>query len=235
MQPGMACLITPKKPSQSDSGLSADARGASPNSAIGFVPRTSSVIPEGRRGPNATTMAFEQAVDKYCPDGLLSPSHGAVDPNQTQLRSPPASNLRFHCHPTPSMSAEPRYTMLLFFQRNPSLSPAEFRTYYEANHVPMVMEIAKEAKGLLTYTRRYLDHKASDPALASPFTVFGNPAPTVPYDIVNEVTFETRKDAAEFARIMYDVEENRAKVLEDENKLFVRSQMRGMIVQTVAS
>ncbi|KAK7990518.1 hypothetical protein PG990_014798 [Apiospora arundinis] len=133
------------------------------------------------------------------------------------------------------MSTEPKYTMLLFFKRNPNLSPAEFRAYYEANHAPMVMEIAKEAKGLLTYTRRYLNHDASDPSLKNPFTTFEDPAAAVPYDIVNEVTFETREDAAEFSRIMYDVEENRAKVLDDENKLFLRSQMRGMIVDTVVS
>jgi hypothetical protein len=125
--------------------------------------------------------------------------------------------------------------MLLFFKRNPKLSPTEFKEYYEANHVPMVMNIAKESKGLLVYTRRYLDHDASDPSLENPFTVFGSPAPTVPYDIVNEVTFETKESAEEFSRVFYGVEENRAKVLADEEKLFIRNQMRGMIVETIVS
>ncbi|ETS75983.1 hypothetical protein PFICI_12927 [Pestalotiopsis fici W106-1] len=134
------------------------------------------------------------------------------------------------------MSSEPKYTMLLFFKRNPSLSPSEFKAYYEANHVPLVLEVAKEAKGLITYTRRYLDHAASDPSLGNPFTVFGDSPPaTVPYDMVNEVTFATRADAVEFSRIMYKVEENRARVLDDENKLFVEDQMRGMIVETITS
>ncbi|PVH72170.1 hypothetical protein DL98DRAFT_596261 [Cadophora sp. DSE1049] len=95
------------------------------------------------------------------------------------------------------MTTEPRYTMLLFFKRNPDLSPSEFRAYYEANHAPMVAEIAKTAKGLLCYTRRYINHEASDPALNNPFTVFGSPAPEIPYDMVNEVTFETKAHAAE--------------------------------------
>ncbi|KAF3012245.1 hypothetical protein E8E14_011055 [Neopestalotiopsis sp. 37M] len=135
------------------------------------------------------------------------------------------------------MSSETQYTMLLFFKRNPNLSPAEFKTYYEANHAPMVRDIAKDAKGLVTYKRRYLDHAASDPSLGNPFTVFGEPAAagTVPYDMVNEVTFATKADAAEFSRIMYEIEENRVKVLEDEDKLFVRGSMRGMIVETITS
>lgn len=36
---------------------------------------------------------------------------------------------------------------LLFFKRNPNLSPVEFRAYYEKNHARMVREIAKTAKG----------------------------------------------------------------------------------------
>ncbi|KAH6638667.1 EthD domain-containing protein [Truncatella angustata] len=132
------------------------------------------------------------------------------------------------------MPSEPQYTMLLFFKRNPNLTPAEFREYYEANHAPMVLEIAKTAKGLVCYTRRYIQHDASDPSHGHPFTVFGQPAPTVPYDIVNEVTFQTREDAADFSRMMYETE-HATKVLEDENKLFIRDQMRGMIVETLVS
>jgi hypothetical protein len=133
------------------------------------------------------------------------------------------------------MPSEPLYKMLLFFKRNPELSPAEFKAYYEANHVPMVMDLAQNAKGLLRYTRRYLQHDASDPALGNPFTVFGTPAPTVDFDIVNEVTFESKAAAEEFARLMYGIEENRAKVLKDEEKLFVRNQMRGILVEELAS
>src|SRR4051812_31612409 len=103
------------------------------------------------------------------------------------------------------MSTKSQYTLLLFFKRNPDLSPSEFKKYYEANHVPMVVELAKEAKGMLTYTRRYLDHEASDPSLAAenPFTVYGTPAPTVPFDIVNEVTFDSKESAAKFSEIFY--------------------------------
>lgn len=123
--------------------------------------------------------------------------------------------------------------MLLFFKRNPDLSPAEFREYYEAQHASLVKEIAKTSKGLLTYKRRYLDHEASDPSLGNPFTVFYEPAPTVPYDMVNEVTFETKADAVEFARRMYEIEDTSKKVLNDETTLFVKSSMRGMIVEEV--
>ena len=115
------------------------------------------------------------------------------------------------------------------------MSPSEFRSYYEANHVPMVMSLAQNATGLLRYTRRYLDHSASDPANNNPFTVFGTPAPTIDFDIVNEVTFESKASAEEFARLLYGVEENSTKLLKDETKLFLRDRMRGMIVEEIVS
>ena len=107
--------------------------------------------------------------------------------------------------------------------------------YYVQTHVPMVMEMAQTAKGLLRYTRRYLQHDASDPSLGNPFTVFGTPAPTIDFDIVNEVTFATKADAVEFARLMYEVETNRERVLRDEEILFVRNAMRGMLVEELVS
>jgi hypothetical protein len=133
------------------------------------------------------------------------------------------------------MSAEPQYKLLFFFKRNPNLSPADFKAYYEANHVPMVIELAKTAKGLVRYTRRYLDHEASDPAAGNPFPVFGTPVPTVDFDIINEVTFSSKAAAGEFANLMYGVEENAAKVIADENKLFLRNKMRGMLVEEIVS
>jgi hypothetical protein len=133
------------------------------------------------------------------------------------------------------MTSSSQYKLLLFFKRNPSLSPTGFKAYYEANHVPMVMDLAKDSKGLLRYTRRYLDHDGSDPELNNPFTVFGHPAPTIDFDIVNEVTFDSKANAQEFSRALYEVEENAKRLLDDENKLFVRNQMRGMLVEEIAS
>jgi hypothetical protein len=133
------------------------------------------------------------------------------------------------------MSPSSQYKLLLFFKRNPSISAAEFKDHYEANHVPMVMNLAKNFQGLLRYTRRYIDHDGSDPALNNPFTVFGSPAPTIDFDVVNEVTFESKANAQEFASMMYAKKENAMKLLDDENKLFIRNQMRGMLVEEVAS
>jgi hypothetical protein len=74
------------------------------------------------------------------------------------------------------------------------------------------MELAKESKGLLCYTRRYLDHEASDPAPENPFTVFGDPAPTIHFDIVSEVTFQSKVQVQEFARALYGIEKNATRV-----------------------
>jgi hypothetical protein len=135
----------------------------------------------------------------------------------------------------PSMDSAPQYKLLLFFKRNPSLSGTEFKVHYETNHVPMVMNIAKDFKGLLHYTRRYLNHDASDPALKNPLTVFGIPVPTIDFDVVAEVTFDSMSSAQEFEKRMYNDEENAKTLLEDENRLFVRSQMRGMLVEEIVS
>lgn len=137
-----------------------------------------------------------------------------------------------------SITTEPQYYFLLFLKRNPAISPAAFRAHYEAHHAPMVMEIAKTAKGLQSYTRHFLGHEASDPALGNPFMNYGEPVPTVPtvpFDVVNKVIFETKAAAGEFSRLMYEAEENKEKVLEDENYLFLRSQMRGMIFDAEVS
>lgn len=161
----------------------------------------------------------------------------STETDQIRLTPFPAfgGKLNHHSITASTMGADSTYKLLLFFKRNPELSPSQFKAYYEANHVPMVMELAQNAKGLLRYTRRYLQHDASDPSLGNPFTVFGTPAPTVDFDIVNEVAFETKADATEFARLMYGIEENRERVLQDEEKLFVRSQMRGMLVEELVS
>jgi hypothetical protein len=99
----------------------------------------------------------------------------------------------------------------------------------------MVMNIAKDFKGLLRYTRRYLNHDTSYSALNNPLTVFGTPVPTIDFDVVAEVTFDSKSSAQEFEKRMYKDEENAKTLLEDENRLFVRSQMRGMLVEEIVS
>ncbi|KAF2844910.1 hypothetical protein T440DRAFT_473021 [Plenodomus tracheiphilus IPT5] len=133
------------------------------------------------------------------------------------------------------MNAPPKYKLLLFFKRNSSISPSEFKAYYEANHAPLIMEIAKTYKGLLRYTRRYLDHEASDPASKNPFTTFGTPAPTIEFDMVNEVTFSSRAAAREFEQALYGIQENATKAAKDEITLFDQNLMRGMIVEEIVS
>lgn len=121
------------------------------------------------------------------------------------------------------MSTESQYSICLFFKRNPSFSPAEFRAYYENKHVPLVGEIVKGLKPTISNTRHYLDHEASDAALNNPFIgAFGDHELTVAYDVVTRVTFETKADALEYERVMYGIEENRVKIRADEDKLFLR-------------
>ncbi|KAL9087903.1 MAG: hypothetical protein Q9165_006465 [Trypethelium subeluteriae] len=132
------------------------------------------------------------------------------------------------------MSKKPEYKLFLFFTRNPDLSPAEFRAYYEAKHVPLVMEVAKTASGLQRYKRHYIDH-ASSLDSGNPFTVFGAEVPPFDFDVVSEVVFQSKEQAEGFAKTMYSVEENAAGFVADENKLFIRNKMRGMVIEEIIS
>ncbi|KAI9703035.1 MAG: hypothetical protein M1820_006026 [Bogoriella megaspora] len=130
------------------------------------------------------------------------------------------------------MSTTAGYRLLMFFTRNPELSPSEFRSYYEANHAPLIMELANSAPGLLRYTRRYIDHESSLESTGNPFVMFDAGVPPFDFDVVSDVVFEGRQQAETFARTMYNLEDSvKEKILKDENKLFVRSKMRGMVVK----
>ncbi|KAH6866265.1 hypothetical protein B0T10DRAFT_573684 [Thelonectria olida] len=133
------------------------------------------------------------------------------------------------------MANEPTYSMLLYFKKNPKITHEEFKDYYENVHAPRIMEITQSAKGLIAYTRQYINHDHSDAATSNPFVAFGSPVPEIPFDIVNAVTFQTKADAVEFSRMMYEDEENSVKILKDENYLFVRSQSRGVVVDKSVS
>lgn len=106
------------------------------------------------------------------------------------------------------MANEHTYSMLLYFKKNPEITHEEFKSYYENIHAPRIVDITKSVNGFIAYTRHYINHEDSDAASGNPFVVFGNPVPEIPFDVVNAVTFQTKADAIEFSRMMYEHKEN---------------------------
>lgn len=134
--------------------------------------------------------------------------------------------------------AAPQYKMLFFFARNPKLSPAEFKDYYENKHFPLLQSLVEtmpqhgidtSSKPLL-YKRRYIDHEASDPKAGNPGT-FGAHLPPIEFDVVMELVFQDKEKAGGFAKVLYGIEENAKKIVADEEVLFDRAKMRGVVVE----
>lgn len=75
----------------------------------------------------------------------------------------------------------------------------------------------------------------SDVTTGNPFVVFGDPAPEIHFDIVNVVAFQSKADAVELSRMMYEHKENSIVILKDEEYLFIRSQSRGVVVNKSVS
>lgn len=130
---------------------------------------------------------------------------------------------------------EPRYSMLLYFKKNPAITTEEFIDYYEKIHAPRLVGVTKQAPGFIAYTRHYVNHEESRLESGNPFLKFGATVPEIPFDVVNTITFETRADALEFSRVMYDIEENAVEILKDEHHMFSMDQSRGVVVNKSVS
>jgi hypothetical protein len=136
------------------------------------------------------------------------------------------------------MAGTSQYKMLFFFARNASLSPDEFKDYYENKHVPLILSLVDtmEAHGIdesskpLLYKRRYIDRDASNPASGNP-GMFDMGLPPFEYDVVTEIVFASKTAAADFVKVLYGIEENASRLLPDEDKLMDRSKMRGFVVE----
>ena len=81
--------------------------------------------------------------------------------------------------------------IVALFQRNPALSPDEFRDHYEQSHVPLIMD---QARPFITgYSRSYLDY--SDPySILGPGLKAQGGVPA--FDVMTQLEFRDR-DAME--------------------------------------
>lgn len=104
------------------------------------------------------------------------------------------------------------HKLLLFLKRKPGLSLAEFSSYYEKHHVPLVM---KYMNGAERYVRRYLEPAAG--------------MPEMDFDVITELWF---KDQSKVAIIIDTLTKDAmpADVIADELNFMDRSKSRFHVV-----
>jgi hypothetical protein len=114
------------------------------------------------------------------------------------------------------------YHVLIFMYRQPHLSPAEFKSYFETVHVKMVKELAGDLAPK-KYIRRYV--KRSDDSSDSgayPAEILKGEQEDFQFDSCAELVYD---DEAAF-RACYDrlmTGENGKKIIDDENVFEIRS------------
>jgi hypothetical protein len=105
------------------------------------------------------------------------------------------------------------YKILIFLKRRPGLSLAEFRDYYETQHMPLCM---KYMSGVQRYFRRYVE------LLPDPTT--GEPR-ELDFDVITELWFDDRK-TSEMVLKYGTRSQLPDEVIADEERVFDRSKTR---------
>lgn len=117
------------------------------------------------------------------------------------------------------------FKMMILVKKKAGLSHAEFKDYYENNHVPLATRLTAPA---LAYRRNYI--VKDDPFLAAMGInrVMENDDS---FDAITEIVYETRAHAQEMLDIMQNTD-NGPIIMEDEAKFCDRDRLRFYVVET---
>ena len=119
------------------------------------------------------------------------------------------------------------YTILLFITRQPTLTPEEFKTYWDTKHVALLKEIAGD-KFPITHTRHYIA-RPTETTGAWPATVLVGDQDDFWYDGIAELVFEDEEGFRTFFGII-SAPENAARIAEDEEKFALRDKMKAVVL-----
>lgn len=111
----------------------------------------------------------------------------------------------------PTQPSGPRYCIIAFLTKVPSITLDEFRDYYETKHIPLVKRHLSAA-GVplpLVYTRRFIDSKTP---------VVSTNGQGVGFDCVTELQFASKDDFEKFWVAPLMAGEGSKEVGEDEAK-----------------
>ena len=128
------------------------------------------------------------------------------------------------------------FTIVAFIWRKPGLSPSEFRSHYENQHIPLLLSLTGPTFPL-SHTRFYLVKNSLDSTSStgvstvdySP-TVFAASPDDFGYDVYCELVFE---DSAAFEAFFSRMQDPRtaAAIADDESKFIDRQKMEVAAVQ----
>lgn len=113
------------------------------------------------------------------------------------------------------MTPPPRYCIIAFLAKHPTTSLDDFRTYYETQHIPLILRTVRAAGAPLplVYTRRYLNPKS--PVVTASGEIVG-------FDCMTELQFASKEDFEENWVKPLMVGEGRAAVEVDEARFLDR-------------
>ena len=117
--------------------------------------------------------------------------------------------------------------ILIFTKRLPSLSPAEYKDYYENHHMPLINRISGGETAFVSHTRNYIPQ---NPDTQTPQLIMGSKP--LDFDCVTEVVYRDQEHLqAQMAKI--GTEENTRLREEDEDKFIEKGSVRVVMVESV--
>ncbi|ORX99215.1 EthD domain-domain-containing protein [Clohesyomyces aquaticus] len=125
------------------------------------------------------------------------------------------------------------YTILLFLTRKPTISPEEFKDYWENTHIPLLQSLTGPLFPT-QFTRRYLAriHRKGFGGPANPdrppLLLRGTPD-DFDWDAVGELTFENEKAFSQFYNTIYE-SDIAAKLADDEAKFIANGSLKAVVV-----
>ncbi|KAJ4349834.1 uncharacterized protein N0V89_008453 [Didymosphaeria variabile] len=130
------------------------------------------------------------------------------------------------------------YVTILYLTRKPTLTPKQFRDYYESTHIPLIKSIFGSVAPL-RHRRCYLaransdskDSNVSADAGYPPLVLRGTPE-DFDYDCIAEVSWEDENDFNDFNK-MYMQPGVMEKLAEDEERFLVREKLRAVAIGEV--
>jgi hypothetical protein len=119
------------------------------------------------------------------------------------------------------------FSFLLFVTRKPSLTPSDFKKYWETKHIDLIKSIVGD-KFPLTHTRHYIARPAEENG-GWPAAVLVGAQEDFTYDGFAELVFEDEKAFKSFFAVISEPEAA-AKLAEDEERFAVREKTRAVVV-----
>ncbi|KAF2680809.1 hypothetical protein K458DRAFT_392481 [Lentithecium fluviatile CBS 122367] len=121
------------------------------------------------------------------------------------------------------------FSFLLFVTRRPTITPAEFKTYWDTKHVELLKLIAGK-NFPLTHTRHYIARPGSAETNGSwPAVILAGAQEDFTYYGIAELVFPDESAFQSFMSIVSALEAE-ARIAEDEEPFIVREKMKAVVM-----